>query len=250
MNPVSIFKNEQFGSPRIVSTSAGFSIVAKDVVEGVGNVWEGGKSIRHVPEQWKGVYSVSTPRGTQEMLTLTEQGLYFYLGRCDKPAALNYQMWLADEVLPAIRRDGAYVHAQDTDSEIEILARGMLAANSAIERLEKKLTEAAPKVALTDAYLTEGEEISMGDLAKKLNHEGVEIGQNRLFKFLRDKGVLISRPGVTFNTPTQKYADRGWFKIIQPPESQIGKWKKGIRVTPKGVLEISGRMHELFGSDM
>lgn len=71
--------------------------VAKDVVEKVGNVWKGAQALCHIPEVWKGVTSVVTPGGTQEMAVLSDQGLYFYLGRCDKPAALQYQMWIAGE---------------------------------------------------------------------------------------------------------------------------------------------------------
>ncbi len=100
-------------------------IVAKDVAEALGyadssletigrlfqNVpaeWKGRKRIP-VPEEWKMVRSVlTTPGGTQSMLTLTEQGLYFFLGRSDKPAALPFQKWLAGEVLPSIRKTGGY----------------------------------------------------------------------------------------------------------------------------------------------
>ena len=82
--------------------------VAKDVARALGYEWNGQARIAHVPEEWRGVTSVVTPSGTQEMLTLSEQGLYFFLGRSDKPGALPFQKWLAGEVLPALRKTGRY----------------------------------------------------------------------------------------------------------------------------------------------
>lgn len=66
------------------------------------------KLVEHVPEQWKGVNRIHTPGGIQRLLLLSEQGLYFFIGRSDKPKALPFQMWLAGDVLPAIRKHGRY----------------------------------------------------------------------------------------------------------------------------------------------
>lgn len=82
--------------------------VAKDVVEAVDAVWKGTQGIQHVPEEWRGVTSVVTPSGTQEMAILSEHGVYFYLARSDKPKALPIQMWIAGEVIPSIRKTGSY----------------------------------------------------------------------------------------------------------------------------------------------
>lgn len=82
--------------------------VAKDVAEDLGYVWAGTITIAHVPDQWRGVRSVLTPSGTQQMAVLTEQGLYFFLGRSDKAGALPMQMWVAGDVLPTIRATGSY----------------------------------------------------------------------------------------------------------------------------------------------
>lgn len=83
--------------------------VAKDVAKALDYEWNGMKNLQHVPEEWRGVETVSTPSGTQEMLTLSEPGLYFFLGRSDKPKALPFQKWIAGEVLPSIRKTGRYV---------------------------------------------------------------------------------------------------------------------------------------------
>ncbi len=82
--------------------------VAKDVALALGYVWKRAATIGHVPEEWRGSYSVQLPSGEQEMLTLSEQGLYFFVARSDKPRALPFQKWLAGEVLPSLRRLGRY----------------------------------------------------------------------------------------------------------------------------------------------
>lgn len=94
---------------RIVQDDNGEPLfVAKDVAEALGYVWNGAARIEHVPAEWRGVTSVVTPSGMQEMAVLTEQGLYFFLGRSDKPGALPLQKKVAGEILPAIRKTGSY----------------------------------------------------------------------------------------------------------------------------------------------
>lgn len=83
--------------------------IARDVAEALDYTWNGSIAIGHVPEEWRGVRSVLTPRGSQELVVLSEQGLYFFLGRSDKPKALPFQKWIAGKVLPAIRKTGRYV---------------------------------------------------------------------------------------------------------------------------------------------
>lgn len=100
------FENNQI---RVVNDAAGEPLfVAKDVAEALEYTWNGTSRIDHVPTEWRGVTSVVTPSGIQQMAVLTEQGLYFFLGRSDKPKALPFQKWLAGEVVPSIRKTGAY----------------------------------------------------------------------------------------------------------------------------------------------
>lgn len=100
---------------RVIDVAGEPWFVAKDVALALEYAWNGMDCIRHVPEKWRGVRSVLTPYGAQEMAVLSEQGLYFFIGRSDKPKALPFQEWLAGEVLPAIRKTGGYqVGAQPT----------------------------------------------------------------------------------------------------------------------------------------
>ena len=82
--------------------------VAVDIADSLGYSWAGSATIKHVPEQWRGVNSVQTPSGIQQMITLTEQGVFFFLARSDKKKALPMQLWIANDVLPSIMRTGHY----------------------------------------------------------------------------------------------------------------------------------------------
>lgn len=107
-NGIKVFEQAGLGSVRVVMQGDEPWFVAKDVCEALGYQWNGAARIAHIPEEWRGVTSVVTPFGEQTMLTISEQGLYFFLGRSDKPAALPYQKWIAGDVLPSIRKTGSY----------------------------------------------------------------------------------------------------------------------------------------------
>lgn len=112
-----LFESERL--VRTVEVDATPWFVAKDVAEALEYKWNGNSRIAHVPERWRGVTSVVTPSGIQQMAILSEQGLYFFLGRSDKPKALPFQIWLAGEVLPTIRRTGSY----SPQGSVEVMRR-------------------------------------------------------------------------------------------------------------------------------
>ena len=93
---------------RFLPEADSFSVVAKDIAEALGYAYWQTNIVSHVPDEWKGVNRINTLGGIQEMLTLTEQGLYFFINRSDKPKALPMQKWIAGEVLPSIRKTGGY----------------------------------------------------------------------------------------------------------------------------------------------
>lgn len=133
--------------------------VAKDVAEALGYVWNGSAAIAHIPEKWRGVRSVLTPSGTQQMATLTDQGLYFFLGRSDKPKALPFQMWIAEQVVPAIMETGSYSlpGAQLAFAVPKTLPEALrLAADLAeqVEAQQKQLVAQAPDVDLARRYIS------------------------------------------------------------------------------------------------
>ena len=109
MTDLKVFEKAEFGSVRVVEREGEPWFVAKDVAKALGYASTNMTTVfQAVPEEWKGSNPIATPGGEQEMLILSEQGLYFFLGRSDKPGALPFQKWLAGDVLPAIRRHGVY----------------------------------------------------------------------------------------------------------------------------------------------
>jgi prophage antirepressor-like protein len=95
--------------------------VAKDIAQALGYVWCG-KVMDHIPPEWKAMGSVPTPSGTQRTLTISEEGLYFFLNRSDKPAAIPFQKWVAGTVLPSIRKHGGYMPQGKDESPEKIMA--------------------------------------------------------------------------------------------------------------------------------
>lgn len=122
--------------------------VAKDIADDLGYSWAGTSTIAHVPEQWRGVRSVLTPSGNQQMAVLSEQGLYFFLGRSDKPGALPLQMWVAGEVIPSIRKTGSYQRPMTPAEQLLAQAQTMVTLERqqaeqqvALDRVERRVDD-------------------------------------------------------------------------------------------------------------
>lgn len=186
--------------------------VAKDVAEILDYEWKGGGTIRHIPDEWKGVYSVQTPSGTQSMAVLSEQGLYFFLARSDKPKALPFQKWLARDVVPSIRKTGSYSTVpqlpQDYISALKALVvseEEKLVLAEAKAQLETKIVADAPKVEGYEIFLSADAAVSLDDLAKTLGYKPRQFRDH-----LKKIGVLMSN-----GKPYAQYANKHWFRLIQ-----------------------------------
>ena len=162
---------------------------------------------------------VDTLGGRQEMIAVTESGLYSIILLSRKPEAKKFKRWVTHEVLPTIRKHGAYVTPakleelmNDPDSWIKVLT-ALKEERAAKERLQLEATENKPKVIFADAVSVSEGAILIGELAKILKGNGIEIGQNRLFEKLRQDGYLIKRKGTDYNAPTQRAMDLGLFRV-------------------------------------
>jgi anti-repressor protein len=244
-NSLQVFEFED-RKVRVIEKSGEVRFVAKDIVEGVGAVWKASDSTRHIPEDWKGVHSVWTPGGMQEMQTLSEQGVYFYLARSDMPAALPFQRKIAGEILPSIRKYGAYMTPQkieevlyNPDTLIN-LAQVLKKEQTKARELAAKIEEDRPKVLFADSVSASRTSILIGELAKLLRQNGVEIGQNRLFEKLREEGYLM-KDGSSRNMPTQRAMELELFEV---KETTINRSDGGIDIkkTPK----VTGRGQVYF----
>lgn len=188
--------------------------VAKDVALALDYKWNGNSRISHVPSEWKGVTTVVTPGGSQQLQALTEEGLYFFVNRSDKPKAIPFQKWISGEVLPSIRTHGGYVQGQEELSESEFLAKALVMSQSIldekrgiIEQQKKKIEEDAPRVGFYEAVTQSASTYDMAQVAKTL---GV-MGRNTLIDYLRQKKIF--RP-VKGSEPYQQYVTSKHFKLV------------------------------------
>ena len=217
---IQTFYNKDFNLRIVYDENGQAWAVAKDIAKNLGYSEESNPArlFANVPDIWKGVKRIHTPGGEQEMLCLTENGVYFFLGRSDKPKALPYQMWIAGEVVPSIRKHGMYATPakvedilSNPDAFIQVL-QAYKAEREKRESLEAKFEEDRPKLIFAEAVNTSKESILISNLAKVLRQNGVEIGQNRLFEWLRENGFLIKCKGERWNMPTQYSIERGSVK--------------------------------------
>jgi prophage antirepressor-like protein len=159
----------------------------------------------------------------QETTIVSESGLYNVILRSDKPEARKFKRWVTHEVLPSIRRHGAYVAPakleeimNDPDAWIKVLT-ALKEERAARERLQLEAARNEPKVVFADAVTVSDGAILIGELAKILKGNGVNIGQNRLFERLRQDGYLIKRKGTDYNAPTQRAMELGCSRLRKPP---------------------------------
>lgn len=169
----------------------------------------------------KGRNLIPTLGGMQEMTTVNESGLYAVILRSDKPQAKPFRRWATSEVLPSIRKHGAYMTDQTLEQALTSpdfliqLATQLKEEKEQRKQLEAKVEQDKPKVLFADSVSASKSSILVGELAKILKQNGVDTGQFRLFAWLRENGYLIKREGSDYNMPTQKSAEMGLFEVKQ-----------------------------------
>lgn len=152
-------------------------------------------------------------------LIISEPGLYKLIMRSRKPEAKEFQRWVTHEVLPQIRRTGGYIPTTDVDDDMTILAKAVMIGQRTMEEQKRRIAEQQsrivelePKALFADAVAASDGTCLVGELAKMLRQNGLNIGQNRLFQLLRDDG-FFGKSGSNRNVPTQKAMDLGLFRI-------------------------------------
>lgn len=235
-NEIKTFSSERFGSIRALALNDEPWFVAKDVCDALGI------ATNHLRESGRGLDDdevMNLPNweiGGKAPLIVSEPGFYKLVMRSRKPEAKAFQRWVTHEVLPSIRRDGAYVASDGTEDDATLMARALIAAHRTIERNRAQLDEMRPKALFADAVATSHTSILVGDLAKLLKQNGVEMGQNRLFQWMRERGYLM-KSGSSKNMPTQRSMDMGLFEVkertINNPDGSV-RITKTTKVTGKG----------------
>ena len=211
MNNLQVFRNEQFGEVRMIEEDGKILFCGSDCAKALGYSRPGKAIIDHC----KGVLKrdTLTAGGKQAVSFIPEGDLYRLITHSKLPAAEKFESWVFDEVLPSIRKHGGYIAGQETMSGDELIARALLVAQSKIEEKDKQIEKMTPKAIFADAVSASHTSILVGELAKVLKQNGVNMGQNRLFQWMRDKGYLISRKGTDYNMPTQRSMEMGLFEI-------------------------------------
>ena len=164
-------------------------------------------------------YLGSENRSNQAVNIVSEPGLYKLIMRSRKPEAHEFQRWVTHEVLPQIRRTGGYIPATDADDDMTILAKAVMIGQRTMEAQKRKIAEQQtrivelePKARFADAVAASDGTCLVGELAKMLRQNGMDIGQNRLFRLLQADGYL-GKSGSNRNVPTQRAMDLGLFRI-------------------------------------
>lgn len=220
MNDIQLFENKKFGAIRAMTDESGEPwFMAKDVCDAL-EIKNSRDALARLDEDEKGVALTDTLGGAQHATTVNEAGLYTLVLSSRKPEAKAFKRWVTHEVLPAIRKRGAYVADVPGETTEELLARALLAANDAMERqkqrigsLEKENAQMRPKALFADAVSTSDSCMLIGQFAKVLRQNGVSgMGQNRLFAWMRENGYL-GKSGSNRNVPLQKYIEQGLFRV-------------------------------------
>jgi len=217
--------------------------VGKDVARILGYKRTADAIRDHVELEDKGVGKIQTPGGMQNVTIINESGLYSLIFSSKLESAKRFKRWVTSEVLPAIRKHGLYA----TDNLIEnTLNNPDYIINVLTEykkekehnlALKQQVKENKPKVLFADSVAGSDNSILVGELAKLLKQNGVDVGQNRLFKWLRNNGYLIKKSGESYNLPTQKSMDLEILdikkRVINNPDGS-SKITRTPKVTGKG----------------
>ena len=255
MNEIKIFQNEQFGQIRLVVNENNEPLFCLlDLCNSLGL-----SNNRKVKSQLDDDVTLSYPildnlGREQEATFVTEAGMYTVILRSDSPKAKPMQKWVTNEVLPSIRKHGAYMTNETLEKALtspDFLIQ--LATNLKEEKqkrieAESKIQQDAPKVLFADAVSTSQRSCLIAELAKILQQNGVNIGQNRLFSWMRDNGYLCQK-GDYYNQPTQKSMKLGLFELkktsITKPDGSV-LVTTTTKVTGKGQIYF---VNKFLGKD-
>ncbi len=244
--------------------------VAKDVCDVFGET-NRNRAMQFLSDDEKGYTQMTTPKGVQNLAIINEAGLYSLLFAMQPAKAKargvsdeviierqnklkKFKRWVTHEVLPSIRKHGAYItlekiqeYMTKPENWIELLQKVRDEQQKNAE-LQNQIDRDRPKVVFAEAVDASDATIYLGEFARILRQNGIEIGQNRLFQRLREGGFLIQRNGRTKNMPTQKAVEAGLLKI----EEDVTTSKNGhisvnqhVKITDKGQIFFANYFADL-----
>ena len=244
-NELEIFKNDEFGEVRTLVINEKPYFCASDIAKVLGYSNTRDAISRHC----KGVVKADIPTnsGIQTVSFIPEGDIYRLIVKSKLPSAERFETWVMDEVLPTIRKHGAYmtndvIERTLTDPDYLIqLATALKEERQARLIAEQKIEEQRPLVEFADKVSNSSNLIDMGKMAKLLKDENINIGRNRLFEWLRKKEILMRN-----NIPYQRYIDGGYFQVKESTfETPYGtKTQQTTFVTGKGQIYITEKLRK------
>ena len=252
-NELQIFENKQFGQVRAIMKDGEPWFVAADVCNVFGET-NRNRAMQSLDDDEKGYTQIDTPGGEQKMSIINESGLYALLFAMQPQKARGvtdehiekrqnmlraFKRWVTHDVVPSIRKTGAYM-TPETIEKVLMNPDTIISLATQLKELQTKVEQDKPKVLFADAVAASHTSILIGDLAKLIRQNGVEVGQNRLFQWLRDNGYLCST-GERYNLPTQKSME---LKLFEVKETTISNPDGSIRITR--TTKVTGKGQAYF----
>ena len=234
MNDIQIFNNEEFGQVRTIEIDGKPYFSAKDVAEALGY----SNPRKAILDHCKGVTKrdTLTAGGQQAVNFIPEGDIYRLIVRSNLPSAERFEKWVFDEVIPQIRQTGGYQLPQTYAEALRALADKA----EQNEKLTARIETMRPKEIFADAVAASRTSILIGELAKLITQNGYEIGQQRLFSWMREHGYLM-KYGESVNMPTQRYVQQGLFEI---KESSVQNADGSVRITK--TTKVTGKGQQYF----
>lgn len=238
MNEVQLFNFENHEVRSLLINSEPW-FVGKDVAKILGYKDTSDALKKHVDDEDKLTRRFADSGQSREMYIINESGLYCLVLSSKLPSAKKFKRWVTSEVLPALRKTGQY-QVKELSGQ-ELMAKALIEAQNVLAAKDKQIEEMKPKALFADAVATSHTSILVGELAKILKQNGIDMGQKRLFAWLREKGYLIKRQGTDYNMPTQKAMELGLFEIKEG--SYVNG--SGVNITTK-TPKITGKGQQYF----
>lgn len=246
MNELQVFENPAFGKVRTIQKNSEILFVAADVCKAL-SISKYRDAVSRLEADERESVQVDTLGGNQKMTAVNEYGLYSLVLTSRKPEAKTFKRWITHEVIPAIRKHGGYLTNDkiekvltDPDTIIK-LATSLKQERAKREEAEKQLKEAEPKVIFADAVSASDNTILIGELAKIIKQNGCEIGQKRMFEWMRNNGYLIKQKGEDYNLPTQRAMKMGLFRIKKTAITHSDG-----HVTVSRTVKVTGKGQQYF----
>lgn len=237
-NNIQVFNNKEFGEVRVIEENGKPLFCGNDVAKALGYSNAPDAMRRHC----RAIVKRDTPISgkMQEINYIPEGDVYRLITHSKLPAAERFESWVFDTVLPSIRKTGGYIQGEESMSDDDLIARALVMAQKKIELREQQLREKdaqlelqKPKVVFADHVTDSDNAIDMGTFAKYAQKQGITMGRNTLFKWLRDQGVLMDN-----NVPYQRYLNAGWFRVIE----NIYNTGSGQYTNPKTLVTEKGQV--------